>query len=243
MGMLDLPAMIDHILLETGQSKLSYIGHSQGSTQLFAALTLKEDYFKEKINLFIALGPATNIYHMKSKFMRFVVKTRLDILLDFLNINEIFDSGPGLIKLQEWVCHKFGNFCSGILSSIADIRVEDDDMDRFLVFIGHYPSGSSTISLSHFADSLRHNRFCTWKTHEPYQLENIKHVPIALFVGNDDALATVEDSVQLKGILEKSGSLKFYKVYDDLGHASFFLSKYNHHVPDILQLLSEYNSH
>jgi lysosomal acid lipase/cholesteryl ester hydrolase len=45
MGILDLPAMIDFILGETGREKISYIGHSQGTAQLFAALTIDNEYF------------------------------------------------------------------------------------------------------------------------------------------------------------------------------------------------------
>ncbi len=39
MGNIDLPTIIDFIIYKTGESKISYIGHSQGTAQLFAALT------------------------------------------------------------------------------------------------------------------------------------------------------------------------------------------------------------
>ena len=57
--MKDLPAMIDYVRDATGVPKMSYIGHSQGSTQMFLALGLdKTGYWKERINLFIATAPA-----------------------------------------------------------------------------------------------------------------------------------------------------------------------------------------
>ena len=38
MGRFDIPAVVEYILDHTGQEKLSYIGHSQGTTQLFVGL-------------------------------------------------------------------------------------------------------------------------------------------------------------------------------------------------------------
>jgi pimeloyl-ACP methyl ester carboxylesterase len=39
MGMKDLNAEIDFILSATGQTSVSYVGHSEGTTQMFIALT------------------------------------------------------------------------------------------------------------------------------------------------------------------------------------------------------------
>lgn len=38
MAQYDLPAMVDFVLLKTMKNELSYIGHSQGTAQMFAAL-------------------------------------------------------------------------------------------------------------------------------------------------------------------------------------------------------------
>jgi lysosomal acid lipase/cholesteryl ester hydrolase len=54
----DLPDAVDYILKVTGVPSLSYIGFSQGSAQGFAGLSLNSELNK-KINLFIALAPAT----------------------------------------------------------------------------------------------------------------------------------------------------------------------------------------
>ena len=62
-GMNDLPAYIDFVLEMTGQSQLTYVGHSNGTTQLFMAGSLNPDYFSEKINLFVALAPVAKISH------------------------------------------------------------------------------------------------------------------------------------------------------------------------------------
>lgn len=59
MGTKDLPAMIDHILNQTGTEKIALVAHSQGTTQTFLALS--KDWtpeLGEKISGFIALAPA-----------------------------------------------------------------------------------------------------------------------------------------------------------------------------------------
>ena len=64
MGRYDLPAMIDEIL-ETTQnySKINYIAYSQGTSQMFYGLATNPDYFKDRINMFSAIAPVTNLSH------------------------------------------------------------------------------------------------------------------------------------------------------------------------------------
>ena len=39
LGAFDMPAMIDYVREYTGQDKIAYIGYSQGSVQMFSALS------------------------------------------------------------------------------------------------------------------------------------------------------------------------------------------------------------
>ena len=57
MGLIDTPMFIDFILDKTGLEQISYIGHSEGTTQMFLGASLNPAYFEEKINLYIALAP------------------------------------------------------------------------------------------------------------------------------------------------------------------------------------------
>lgn len=56
MAVKDLPANIDYILKYTGNKKLSYVGHSQGTTVFFAFLSELPEY-NDKINEMHALAP------------------------------------------------------------------------------------------------------------------------------------------------------------------------------------------
>lgn len=54
----DLPDTINYILKFCGVPSLSYIGFSQGTAQAFMSFSISQDIAK-KVNLFIALAPAT----------------------------------------------------------------------------------------------------------------------------------------------------------------------------------------
>jgi len=51
MGQFDLPAFVDHVLETTGKSKLSYVGHSMGTSIMMYGLATNEQYYKDRINL------------------------------------------------------------------------------------------------------------------------------------------------------------------------------------------------
>ena len=61
LGKYDAPAQIDFVLKMTGYDKLSYIGHSQGTSQMFSALSEGHGNLKDKLNIFIACAPIMNL--------------------------------------------------------------------------------------------------------------------------------------------------------------------------------------
>uniref|UniRef100_A0A915NCZ1 AB hydrolase-1 domain-containing protein n=1 Tax=Meloidogyne javanica TaxID=6303 RepID=A0A915NCZ1_MELJA len=65
MALIDLPAMVDKALEISGQSKLFYVGHSQGTLIMFAQLASDNKEFKNKIIKYFALAPVATIKHMK----------------------------------------------------------------------------------------------------------------------------------------------------------------------------------
>lgn len=57
-GTIDLPAIIDYILRQTGHQKLFYIGHNQGVTAVLALLADKPKY-NRKIHTVAGMAPLT----------------------------------------------------------------------------------------------------------------------------------------------------------------------------------------
>jgi len=71
MGLYDQPAQIDFILKTTGLNKISaYIGHSEGTSQMFIGASLKPDYFKSTVDLFVALAPIVRLDNNKNGLMK-----------------------------------------------------------------------------------------------------------------------------------------------------------------------------
>jgi len=244
MGKYDLPAMIDFIQLTTRSNrKITYVGHSQGTSQLFAGMTLLPDYFEQKINGFIALGPVTNIKNVNQSFLNLLVDFKLDKVFSNLGIYELLRNSDSLNKLEKTLCTLITSICQGLLKLIADYDIKDDDLDRFIVFIAHFPSGSSTRSFLHFAQSIRYDNFATFGDMIPYDFSKAsKQIPIALFVGKDDRLASVADNRNLKVILENNKILNYYKEYDSTGHLSFFISISNTVTKDAIEKIREFSA-
>ena len=92
LGLKDTRAWIDFILEKTGLETLSYVGHSQGTTQMFLAGSLDPDYFKQKINLFVALAPVGTTASITNPFMKFSSD----------HINLFIDTLVGGMKQYNW---------------------------------------------------------------------------------------------------------------------------------------------
>jgi pimeloyl-ACP methyl ester carboxylesterase len=240
MGIYDIPAFINKIKMTSGVDKVTYIAHSQGTSQMFAGIATKPDYYKSVLNGFIALGPVTYMRHIGSTFLNLASQYNIDNVFQVLKINEVLNNTASVDQLDVFLCTNFGIICSGLLDMLADKNIKDDDMKRFLVFVGHFPSGSSSKSMKHFANNIRSGNFAD-PDNVPYNIDNIRGIPIGLFVGDDDRLATVLDNRMLKSELEKNNSLKFYKEYTKMGHSTFFLNKDNVYIDDLVNLLDQFH--
>ena len=65
MGLYDTPAAIEYVLSESGSSKLSYVGHSMGTTAFFIAMD-RHPSLQEKVEKMVALAPAAYLSHTRS---------------------------------------------------------------------------------------------------------------------------------------------------------------------------------
>ena len=88
MSIYDLPAGLSYIFRMTNQ-KISYIGHSQGTTQMWAALSDRREDVQKYLKNFISLAPVVYLNHCKSKLINFLVRNEVDLVMKTLNIHEI----------------------------------------------------------------------------------------------------------------------------------------------------------
>jgi len=251
MGVKDLPAMIDYILLKTKKEKLAYVGHSQGTSIVFLAMATNPKYFKEKLTGVVALGPVTRLTNINSTFLYLVVKSKLDSILYYLGMREFLPDMGAVNHLISILCDKLKIICNGVLNMIADANPEDDDQDKFLVLLSHFPSGTSLLDLRHYAQNVRNGKFEPYdygssknlekygKAYpEEYKLKDIEN-KVCIFVGEHDRISTIEDNKWLRSQLNPSILLK-YRELKKMGHLTYFLSKDFSYNNDVLDCLNEF---
>jgi pimeloyl-ACP methyl ester carboxylesterase len=113
MGQFDQPALWTYIMQKTGVEKITYIGHSQGTSQMFAALSENHQFFKDKLNLYIAIAPVVKLKFFGSKFIREQSKTVVWKAIKALG-PEQFTTATGSNPLQGIAASSaLGNFTSG----------------------------------------------------------------------------------------------------------------------------------
>jgi pimeloyl-ACP methyl ester carboxylesterase len=254
MGMYDLPAFLDHIVkINKFSAKVIYMGHSQGTAQLFAALTQKQDYFKSRIKLFIALGPVSRVYFLKSRLLKLMNKLRVDYLFNKLQFHEVLNSDEKLLKASSWLLPKVPLVCNLISDLLSDhYSSSNNNQKRMSVYISHGPGGSSLKAVTHFVQLYRSKCFRMYDygpkinlekygSFEPkeYNLKEINNFPTALFSGRLDKLST---PIDVQWLREQLGdNVIFERVYENMGHMTFLMAQDMTWFNEVIDLIDLYN--
>lgn len=159
MAKYDMPAFFDYIRNHTqiGPSeKFTYIGHSQGTTQMFYKMATEPEFVKANVNLFIGMGPFMVTHYF------FSVKLFADLVQSIT---------PWLYRLHKFEFFSadetrsfFTNYCGYLTGScqwwqhyISTKDTTPYDYEIFRVMMGHYPSGSSLQCVNHFTQNANEN--------------------------------------------------------------------------------------
>jgi lysosomal acid lipase/cholesteryl ester hydrolase len=140
----DLTAMIDYVLDKTGQSNLFYVGHSQGTLIKFIN---SNPIYLNKIKLFIALGPVATVAHMNA-----TIPNTLANLGSFSNQEIYFKifgrhafASTQFDFIIKTLCNRNGSKCG---------HSPNLNKTRMNVYFSHFPSGTSTKNMAHFAQLI-----------------------------------------------------------------------------------------
>ncbi len=252
MGLYDLPAFLDHITqINTWSEKVIYIGHSQGTTQLFAALTMNLEYFQSKIKLFIALAPAAKVSNMNSKLLKLMRLIKLDVLFEKISWWEVGGHDPKFEKFSSWIFPKIPFISHLICELISDSNSESYNTKRMSIYHSHIPGGSSIKAISHFVQLSKLESFRMYdygakinmeiyNSTKPkeYFLKSIHDIPIGLFSGAEDKLAHPKD---VEWLAEQLGeNVVCNKNYEKMGHSTFILSNDMKWFNDVIDLIDLY---
>lgn len=140
---------------------MAYVGHSQGTTQMFTALSTNQDYFKDKVPLFVALGPVSKISHTQAAVFQWAAEfyNELADTCSLLGIHSILDANWFTSTVSQLFCSNIPRFCELIELLFASHNPTLDDADRFGVYMGHEPNGASIKAILHYAQNLKEDRF------------------------------------------------------------------------------------
>ncbi|XP_078359982.1 lipase member K-like [Oculina patagonica] len=228
----DLPAMINYALQVTGQEKLFYVGHSQGTLIAFNGFA-DNPALGNKIKAFFALAP---IYTLNNSSE--IAKGGAEIiypLVKKLFPGLTFDLLPGrflraLIKLgfcsnplSERVCYDFMELVIGMDS-------DNVEKSRVPVYLAHFAEGTSFKDVVHFGQIIV-NKKCqkfdygeagnkkhyNQATAPMCQVQNMP-TPTLLFVGGDDGLG---DPADVQALKPKISNLVHYEVIPGWNHLDF----------------------
>lgn len=212
MGLYDIPAFVDFILKTTeGKNKIgklaAYIGHSEGTTQFFIGSSLKPDFYKEKVNLFVALAPIVRLDHATNKLMTTAAPLYkiIEPLVKVSGFYSLFDQGKFTKLLESHVCKVIPHFCEALGEGFFDFDGKIDNAARWADKLAHNPAGAGWRNIAHYAQIISNKRFQRYdfgskknmkkygQAMAPdYDLSKIS-VPIAIAHGDVDQLGDLKD--------------------------------------------------
>lgn len=146
----------------TNQSKLAYVGVSQGVTVLLVTLSELPEY-NDKITVANMMAPAVIFKHLRgTAFLPRSIELMhsIETLLQSVNINDIFPHWmASVIRIVAPLCStSLQNLCRGIFFEFFGPSVQY--FDAILLKMGnHYPSGSSTRQVMHFMQLMATGKF------------------------------------------------------------------------------------
>jgi len=217
MAFYDLPAMLNYILKTTGQQRLNYMGHSQGTMTAFALFSLNKEIAANVTNFF-ALGPVATIGHIKVGLLK-AIAPYVNVLswwLQYMGVGEFLPDNYITKWLADLVCgFTWTNpMCANVMFLIGGPNSKQMNMTRESVFVHHNPAGTSTQNIQHFGQqvnsglfnafdygSIKDNQAHYHQDTPPLYFASNVTVPVYLYSGALDTLADPQDVTYLSSHL------------------------------------------
>jgi len=215
MARFDLPTMVGYVSTMARVEKISLVGHSQGTMQAFAALSIPSarQTLSSHLNLFVALAPVAYLTHLSSPLLRTLADVQAVALVRFFGDKSFLPSTemlrktlPALCSLSQFACESFACMLSGCVPGSRS----HVNHTRWPVYSAHYPTGTSVQNIAHFSQGVRSGAFQRFdfgatenmarynsSTPPPYLLPFDASVPTAIFSGSLDSLADSQDVQRL----------------------------------------------
>ncbi|XP_023172789.2 lipase 1-like [Drosophila hydei] len=201
-GYYDLPALIDAVLAKTGYEKLSYFGHSQGTTSFFVMASTRPEY-NAKIHVMSALAPVAYMTNIESPLLGLSHR-----------LLKVIGEGQELLPYTDMfssclISEPTLQTCLFYMWKILGKNLAEFNKTMLPVLMHHVPAGLSSNQVLHYLQLQKSDRFCEYdhdvkenqriygRAQPPdYPLEKIT-APVALYYTQNDYLAAVVDVKRL----------------------------------------------
>lgn len=250
MALVDVPSMIHYVKDITKYDKLQWVGHSEGTTQMFAAASstssernevegvsgviTEEDFLTSAIlslDLFVALAPAAYVSNQRSKVVELLANSDVIYRLIDRGVVEFLPYGP-IEQIAPEICQMEDKLCDFVLMALCGPTLQLNT-SRIQVYVSETPAGTSIQNMMHWLQAALAPTFQRFDFGTPEL--NIEHygtayppmyelsklrVNVALFSGGNDYLA---DSVDVQKIRNEVPSSRIVHddVQEDYAHLDF----------------------
>lgn len=155
MGTKDTPAVINHILNATGNTKISYMGHSEGTTQLMAGAALLPDYYKKVINVSVLLAPTSSVKSNNIGILNLMSwglnRSIITSLVETIHMYSLLPNNFLNSGVATAVCKLFnGSLCNAIMGIVSDVDPKIDNTERYDVYTSNLPAGAGYKNIIHY---------------------------------------------------------------------------------------------
>ncbi|KAJ2945848.1 hypothetical protein O0L34_g4754 [Tuta absoluta] len=258
----DVPAVVDYILKIKGAgTKITYIGHSMGTTILFAMLSIRPEY-NNILTAGFALAPVVFLSDVRSPAKALApIASNVASMEMVYGVYEFIPKNSPLGKMTSSCQVDKVDFvlCKSALFYICGYDEKQFNKNLLPVFLSHLGTGTSWKTAIHFAQevnsggnfqkfdygSFHNKRIYGTETPPAYDLSKVT-LPISLFWAKNDLLSGEAD---IKKLLSKlPPSTESYEVpFPDFNHLDYLWavdanSLLNNKILDSLSRVNRENS-
>jgi hypothetical protein len=104
------------------------------------------------VSIFVALAPVTQISHAQALIFRWLAHfyDEIDDVLNLLHIHSMLNSTWYNSDIEKVFCGLLPPLCKLLEKLLITKNPALDDTDRYEVYLGHMPNGSSTKAILHY---------------------------------------------------------------------------------------------
>ena len=226
----DLPSNLEAVKKKTGAKKLTYIGHSQGTTIFYMLYMHNPEYMEATIDKFISLGTVYTINYASLLPVNIVDKIYglIDRVVD-LSTKPVF-FGNGQRNMISNICKTSPFICKKTFEGMENLRSTGRiNFDTIYTYFYYFPGGTSANCLLHYSqihqakklvyfnpDFIHDNKFYE------YDVNVIKNWKIKSFIERSDcdAYSSYQDVTELLDTIEDKSYITLAD-YKDYGHMDF----------------------